>query len=164
MRFEVIVHWTKLFWIDILLYIYKKPRNLNYIFRLWTLLNYTHEKNIFSCWSRKEDLRYGLNLVTKSQRYAKSRDLYVFSLKMKCYSIKNNVTCLWIFWHEFDKKTEEKLKDSLQLLWPLKYGTFFRFSSSENSSLQLIDLPSFLKIAASCSHFVPATKCCCAKA
>ena len=36
------------------------------------------------------------------------------------------MTCLWMFWKAFDGKTKEKLKDSLKLIWPLKYGNFLQ--------------------------------------
>ena len=56
-------------------------------------------------------------LVTKSQRYAKSRDLLEkTNLKTKGCCIKNIMTCLWMFLKAFDGKTEEKLKDSLKLI------------------------------------------------
>ena len=68
------------------------------------------------------------------------------------------------FLRKFDRKTEEKLLNSLQLIKPLKYNTFFGLSSSDNSSCDKIGLPSVLKMAACCSCFVPATKCCFIKA
>ena len=69
------------------------------------------------------------NMVTKSQKFAKSTwFLRKKNHKTKCCYVKNIVTCLWMSWKEFDGKTEEKLKDSLQLIWPLKYGTFFQTS------------------------------------
>ena len=69
------------------------------------------------------------NMVTKSQTFAKSTwFLRKKNHKTKCCYVQNIVTCLWMFWKEFDGKTEEKLKDSLQLIWPLKYGTFFHTS------------------------------------
>ena len=56
-------HWTKLFLIDILLYKNKTSQGTSIIFFLfWTLPNPTHEK-IYSCWSRKEDLRYSVTKV-----------------------------------------------------------------------------------------------------
>ena len=56
-------HWTKLFLIDILLNKNKTSQGTSIIFFLfWTLPNPTHEK-IYSCWSRKEDLRYSVTKV-----------------------------------------------------------------------------------------------------
>ena len=109
------------------------------------------------------------NLVTKSQRYAKSHDfleklITCFHWKRTCCCVWNVVTSLRMFLCEFDRKMEEKLKDSLQLIWSLKYNILFGLSSSENSSCDKIGLPSVLKMATCCSSFVPATKCCCIKA
>ena len=60
---KTIGHWTKLFLIDILLYKNKTSQGTSIIFFLfWTLPNPTHEK-IYSCWSRKEDLRYSVTKV-----------------------------------------------------------------------------------------------------
>ena len=60
---KTIGHWTKLFLIDILLYKKKTSQGTSIIFFLfWTLPNPTHEK-IYSCWSRKEDLRYSVTKV-----------------------------------------------------------------------------------------------------
>ena len=60
---KTIGHWTKLFLIDILLYKNKTSQGTSIIFFLfWTLPNLTHEK-IYSCWSRKEDLRYSVTKV-----------------------------------------------------------------------------------------------------
>ena len=68
-------------------------------------------------------------MVTKSQRFAKSTwFLGKESHKTKCCYVKNIVTCLWMFWKEFDG--EKNLR-----IWPLKYGTFFRLSSSETQLL-----------------------------
>ena len=56
-------HWTKLFLIDILLYKNKTSQRTSIIFFLfWTLPDPTHEK-IYSCLSRKEDLRYSVTKV-----------------------------------------------------------------------------------------------------
>ena len=56
-------HWTKLFLIDILLYKNKTSQGTSIIFFLsWTLPNPTHVK-IYSCWSRKDDLRYSVTKV-----------------------------------------------------------------------------------------------------
>ena len=103
--------WTKLFLIDILLYKNKTSQGTSIIFFLfWTLPNPTHEK-IYSCWSRKEDLRYSItkvgNEITKVCKimwFVKKKT----NLKTKGYCIKNIVTCLWMFW-KVDGKTEEKL-------------------------------------------------------
>ena len=99
------------------------------------------------------------NMVTKSQRFAKSTwFLGKKNHKTKCCYVKNIVTCLWMFWKEFDG--EKNLR-----IWPLKYGTFFRLSSSETHLLDTASvLQFFLKMAACCSRFAPATKCCCVKA
>ena len=129
----LIVHWTKLFWIDvILIQKYNKPRNLNYIFLFWSLSNSTHGK-IFSCWSRKEDLHYSVskhgNEITKVCKitwFLRKK----MNKKMKGCCVKNIPTFLWMVWKAFNWKTHGKLKDSLQLIWPLKYGTFFSLSSS----------------------------------
>ena len=60
---KTIGHWTKLFLIDILLYKNKTSQGTSIIFFLfWTLPNLTHEK-IYSCLSRKEDLRYSVTKV-----------------------------------------------------------------------------------------------------
>ena len=60
---KTIGHWTKLFLIDILLYKNKTSQGTSIIFFLfWTLPNPTHEK-IYSCLSRKEDLRYSVTKV-----------------------------------------------------------------------------------------------------
>ena len=68
-------------------------------------------------------------MVTKSQRFAKSTwFLGKKNHKTKCRYVKNIVTCLWMFWKEFDG--EKNLR-----IWPLKYGTFFRLSSSETQLL-----------------------------
>ena len=106
--------------IDILLYKNKTSRGTSIIFfLLWTLPNPTHQK-INSLWSRKEDFRYS---VTK-----------VGNEITKVRKIKWFVTCLWMFWKTFDGKTEEKLKDSLKLIWPLKYGNFLQTFLVLNSS------------------------------
>ena len=56
-------HWTKQFLIDILLNKNKTSQGTSIIFFLfWTLPNPTHEK-IYSCLSRKEDLRYSVTKV-----------------------------------------------------------------------------------------------------
>ena len=69
------------------------------------------------------------NMVTKSQRFAKSTwFLGKENHKTKCCYVKNIVTCLWMFWKEFDGKKNLRI-------WPLKYGTFFRLSSSETQLL-----------------------------
>ena len=65
---KTIGHWTKLFLIDILLYKNKTSQGTSIIFFLfWTLPNPTHEK-IYSCWSRKEDLRYSVTKVDNEIR------------------------------------------------------------------------------------------------
>ena len=57
----VLVHWTKLFWINVLLYKNKTRQGTsNYIFLFWTLLKSTHRK-LFSCWWCEEDLHYGVS-------------------------------------------------------------------------------------------------------
>ena len=64
---KTIGHWTKLFFIGILLYKIKQAKEPQF-FLFWTLPNSTHEK-IYSCWSCKEDLRYSItkfgNEITK---------------------------------------------------------------------------------------------------
>ena len=56
---------TKLFLIDILLYKNRTSQGTSIIFFLfWTLPNPTHEK-IYSCWSRKKDLRDSVTKVGK---------------------------------------------------------------------------------------------------
>ena len=67
---DSLVHWTKLFWIDVILYKKKTSQgtSLYYIFLFWSLSNSTHGK-IFSCWSCREDLHYNVskhsNEITK---------------------------------------------------------------------------------------------------
>ena len=39
-----------------------------------------------------------------------------------------------MFWTALNRKLEEKLVYSLQVIWPLKYRTFLQLSSSQNSS------------------------------
>ena len=124
---KTIGHWTKLFLIDILLYKNKTSQGTSIIFFLfWTLPNSTHEK-IYSCWSRKKDLRYSVTKV--GNEITKVRKITWFVRKTK-----NIMTCLWMFWKAFDGKTEEKLKDSLKLIWPLKYGNFLQTFLVLNSS------------------------------
>ena len=88
----------------------------------------------------------------------------MFFTENECCCVQNIVTSLQMFLLEFDRKMEEKLQDSLHLIWPLKCNIFFRLSSSDNSSGDKIGRPSILKMAACCLPFVPATKCCCIKA
>ena len=102
------------------------------IFSLWSLSNSTYGK-IFSCWSRKEDLYYSVskygNEITKVCKimwFLRKK----MNKKMKGCCVKNIPTFLWMVWKAFDGKTQGKLKDSLQLIWPLKYGTFFWLLSS----------------------------------
>ena len=159
---KAIGHWTKLFLIDILLYKNKTSQGTSIIFFLfWTLPNPTHEK-IYSCWSRKEDLRYSVtkvgNEITKVCKitwFVKKKK----NLKTKGYCIKNIVTCLWMFW-----KVDGKNLDSVKLIWPLKYGNFLQTFLVLNSSCHSMCLPSLLKVAACCSGFIPVTKCCFVKA
>ena len=54
---------------------------------------------------------------------------------MKGCCVKNIATFLWMFWKAFNGKTQRKWKDSLQLIWPLKYGTF---SSSDFHRLKTL--------------------------
>ena len=66
-----LVHWTKLFWIDVLLYKNKTSQvtSIIYAFFAFELYQISHMEKIFSCWSRKEDLLYGVskhgNEITK---------------------------------------------------------------------------------------------------
>ena len=109
---KTIGHWTKLFLIDILLYKNKTSQGTSIIFFLfWTLPNPTHEK-IYSCWSRKEDLRYSVTKV--GNEITKVRKITWFVRKTK-----NIMTCLWMFWKAFDGTTDH---------W--NTPTFFRLSSS----------------------------------
>ena len=133
---KTIGHWTKLFLIDILLYKSKTSQGTSIIFFLfWTLPNPTHEK-IYSCLSRKEGLRYSVTKV--GNEITKVRKITWFvrktNLKTKGCCIKNIMTCLWMFWKAFDDKTEEQRKDSLKLIWPLKYGNFLQSFLVLNSS------------------------------
>lgn len=79
----------------------------------------------------------------------------MFFTENECCCVQNIVTSLQMFLLEFDRKMEEKLQDSLHLIWPLKCNIFFRLSSSDNSSGVKIGLPSILKMAACCLPFVP---------
>ena len=122
--------------IDILLYKNKTSRGTSIIFFLfWTLPNPTHQK-INSLWSRKEDFRYSVTKV--GNEITKVRKITWFvrktNLKTKGCCIKNIMTCLWMFWKAFDDKTEEQRKDSLKLIWPLKYGNFLQTFLVLNSS------------------------------
>ena len=107
-------------------------------FLFWTLPNPTHEK-IYSCLSGKEDLRYSVTKV--GNEITKVRKITWFvrktNLKTKGCCVKNIMTCLWIFWKAFDDKTEEKRKDTLKLIWPLKYGNFLQTFLVVNSSCRL---------------------------
>ena len=68
---------TKLFLIDILLYKNRTSQGTSIIFFLfWTLPNPTHEK-IYSCWSRKEDLRYSVTKVGKEITKVRKITLFV---------------------------------------------------------------------------------------
>ena len=125
-----------LFLIDILLYKNKTSQGTSIIcFLFWTLPNPTHEE-IYSCLSRQEDLRYSVTKV--GNEITKVRKITWFvrktNLKMKGCCIKNIMTCLWMFWKAFDDKTEEPRKDSLKLIWPLKYGNFRQTFLVLNSS------------------------------
>ena len=77
----------------------------------------------------RNELHFGVyklgNEITKSHKITWFLRKTSFSLNAKCCCVKNFVTCLWMFWHEIEGKTEEKLSDSLQLIEPPKYSTFF---------------------------------------
>ena len=128
----LIVHLTKLFWIDVIIHYKNKTSqgtSIIIIFLFWTLWNSTHGK-IFSCWSRKEDLNYSVskhgNKITKV--CAKSRDFLEKKMnkKMKGCCVENIAVFLWMFWKAFNGKTQRKRKDSLQLIWPLVHWHFLQ--------------------------------------
>ena len=135
---KTIGHWTKLFLIDILLYKNKTSQGTSiilYFFLFWTLPNPTHEK-IYSCLSRKEDLRFSVTRIGNEITKVCKITWFVrkTNLKTKGCCIKNIMTCLWMFWKAFDDKTEEQRKDSLKLISPLKYGNFLQTFLVLNSS------------------------------
>ena len=109
---KTIGHWTKLFLIDILLYKNKTSQGTSIIFFLfWTLPNSTHEK-IYSCWSRKEDLRYS---VTKVGNEIKGTQNHVICKKKRIS--KRMVVALRISWRVcgcFEKHSTGKQKKNLR--------------------------------------------------
>ena len=104
-------------------------------FLFWTLPNPTDEK-IYSCLSGKEDLRYSVTKVGNEITTVRKITWFVrkTNLKTKGCCIKHIMTCLWTFWKALDRKTEEKLMDSLKFIWPLKYGNFLQTFLVLNSS------------------------------
>ena len=128
----LIVHWAKLFWIDVTLYKNITSQGTSIIFFSFELYQIPHMGK-FDCARRTWITAYP-NTVTKSQRDAKIT-LFLrkkMNKKMTGCCVKNIVIFLWMFQKAFNGKTQGKLKDSLQLIWPLKmkYSTFFRLSSS----------------------------------
>ena len=107
---KTIGHWTKLFLIDILLYKNKTSQGTSIIFFLfWTLPNSTHEK-IYSCWSRKKDLRYS---VTKVGNEITKVCKITWFVKRKRIS-KRRVIALRISWRVcgcFEKLTGKQKKN-----------------------------------------------------
>ena len=114
--------------------------------------------------SRQEDLRYGVSKlrdkITKGQKVTWFLGKTT-QMKTKCCCVKSTVTCLWMFEKNSSGERKKNLTGTLQLIWPLKYSTFFRFSSVVFHG---IGLSSVLKMAAWCLRFVAATKCCCVRA
>ena len=130
----LIVHWTKLFWIDIILYKNKTShKGTSIIFFSLELHQIPHMGKYFHVdHARGTCIIAYPNMVMKSQRYMQNHVISKKKMNQKIMGccVKNIATFLWMFWKAFNGKTQRKRKDSLQLIWPLKYGTFFRLSSS----------------------------------
>ena len=132
----LIVHWTKLFWIGVILYKNKTSPGAQLYFFLLNFIKFHTIGQIFSCWLRKEDLHYSISKRGNEMPnvYAKSRDFlrkkWIKKWRVVMFRISRRFVDVLKSIQQKKKQRKHTRKDSLQLIWPFKYGTFFWLSSS----------------------------------
>ena len=128
----LIVHWTKLFWIDVILYKNKTSQGTSITFFSFEVYQIPHMGKYFHVdHARSTCITAYPNMVTKPQRYAKSRDLQEKNESKNeglLFYVKNIATFSWVLCKEFNGKTQENLRTVCNLFdhWNMALSSDFR--------------------------------------